>query len=37
GGIIGIHWSLGLSAAALLVTLLALFAWWYRSARPAFS
>jgi MFS family permease len=37
GGIIGIHWSLGLSAAALLVTLLALFAWWYRAARPAFS
>lgn len=37
GGIIGIHWSLGLSAAALLVTLLALFAWSYRTARPAIS
>ncbi|NKB50116.1 MAG: MFS transporter [Alphaproteobacteria bacterium] len=35
GGIIGIHWSLGLSAAALLVVLLALFVWLYRAARPA--
>ncbi|MDH3738521.1 MAG: MFS transporter [Alphaproteobacteria bacterium] len=37
GGIIGIHWSLGLSAAALSVVLLTLFAWTYRTARPAFS
>ena len=37
GGVIGIHWSLGLSAAALLVTLLALYAWSYRAARPAIS
>ncbi len=27
GGIIGIHWSLGLSAAALFVTLVVLFLW----------
>lgn len=35
GGVIGIHWSLGLSAAALLVVLMALFAWSYSAARPA--
>ena len=35
GGIIGIHWSLGLSAAALLVTLLVLFTWSNRLSRPA--
>ena len=35
GGIIGIHWSLGLSAAALFVVLLALLAWTYRMGHPA--
>ncbi|MGE0256828.1 MAG: MFS transporter [Alphaproteobacteria bacterium] len=35
GGIIGIHWSLGLSAAALFVVLLALLAWTWRVTYPA--
>jgi MFS family permease len=35
GGLIGIHWSLGISAAALLVVLLALLGWTYRAAARA--
>ncbi|MBM3560499.1 MAG: MFS transporter, partial [Alphaproteobacteria bacterium] len=35
GGIIGTHWSLGLSTAALFVVLLALLAWTWRIGHPA--
>jgi MFS family permease len=35
GGIIGIHWSLGLSAAALMVVLLSLLAWSQRATARA--
>ena len=37
GGVIGIHWSLGLSAAVLMTVLLVLFGWTQRVARPAIS